>query len=126
MEKIPALKVLIDTESSPKYRIQQLDGNCSLSDLSPCENDQPNEHDDDSNSDQSISCPDCDQTLISNFHRCQDLEQIKSDQITEDLINIFSFNPFMGPHREKCEMEREGWKDRCLEYFVKYLFSAFL
>ena len=123
MEKIPALKVLIDTESSPKYRIQQLDGNCSLSDLSPCENDQPNEHDDDSNSDQSISCPDCDQTLTSNFHRCQDLEQIKSDQITKDLINIFSFNPFMGPHKEKCEMEREGWKDRSLECIESPLYD---
>ena len=112
MEKIPALKVLIDTESSPKYRIQQLDGNCSLSDLSPCENDQ-SEHGDDPNMDQSISCPNCDQTLTSTSHQCQDPDQIESDQITQELINTLSFNPFMGPHNERCEMERKRWKDEC-------------
>ena len=123
MEKIPALKVLIDTESSPKYRIQQLDGNCSLSDLSLCENDQPSEHGDDSNMDQSLSCPNCDQTLTDtwylndrycttpNFHLCQDSHQIKSDQITQELTTTLTFNPFMGPHNEKCEMERKEWKD---------------
>ena len=123
MEKIPALKVLIDTESSPKYRIQQLDGNCSLSDLSLCENDQPSEHGDDPNMDQSISCPNCDQTLTSTSHQCQDPDQIESDQITQELINTLSFNPFMGPHKEKCEMEREGWKDNCLECIESPLYD---
>ena len=41
MEEIPPLRVVIDRQSSsPKYRIQQFDGNCSLSDLSLSENDQ--------------------------------------------------------------------------------------
>ena len=115
MEKIPALKVLIDTQSSPKYRIQQLDGNCSLSDLSLCENDQ-SEHGDDSNMDQSISCPNCDQTLTSTSHQCKDPDQIKSDRITQELINTLSFNPFMGPHNEKCLKERKRWKDSCRLY----------
>ena len=117
MEKIPALKVLIDTQSSPKYRIQQLDGNCSLSDLSLCENDQ-SEHGDDPNMDQSISCPNCDQTLTSTSHQCQDPDQIESDQITQELINTLSFNPFMGPHYEKCEMERKKWKDECYKEMI--------
>ena len=112
--KVPTLKVLIDTQSSQKYRIQQLDGNCSLSDLSLCENDQQSEHGDDSNMDQSIICPNCDETLTSTFHQCQDSDQIKSDQITQELTTYLTFNPFMGPHNKKCEKEREKWKDDCL------------
>ena len=54
MDKVPPIKLLVDAQSSPKYRIQQLDGNCSLSDISLCEDDQPSEHGDDSHMDQSF------------------------------------------------------------------------
>ena len=54
MDKVPPIKLLVDARSSPKYRIQQLDGNCSLSDISLCEDDQPSEHGDDSHMDQSF------------------------------------------------------------------------
>ena len=82
MDKVPPLKVLVDAQSSPKYRIQQLDGNCSLSDLSLFDDNyqsehgdnQPSEHDDDPKTGQSTSCPNCDQPL-SIFHQCQDHNQ---------------------------------------------------
>ena len=82
MDKVPPLKVLVDAQSSPKYRIQQLDGNSSLSDLSlfddnqPSEHgdNQPSEHDDDPKMGQSTSCPNCDQPL-SISHQCQDPNQ---------------------------------------------------
>ena len=116
MDKVPPLKVLVDAQSLPKYRIQQFDGNCSLSDLSLCDNDQPSEHGDDFNMDQSISCPNCDQTLTSTSHQCQDSDhrcdgffQHTSDQITQELITIYTFDPFMGPHNEKCDEAREKW-----------------
>ena len=120
MDKAPPIKLLVDAQSSPKYRIQQLDGNCSLSDISLCENDQPSEHGDDSNMDQSIRCPNCDQTLTSTFHQCQDSDHKcdslcvhTSDRITQELITIFTFDPFMGPHNKKCNREREKWKKLC-------------
>ena len=82
MDKVPPIKVLVDAQSSPKYRIQQLDGNSSLSDLSlfddnqPSEHgdNQPSEHDDDPKMGQSTSCPNCDQPL-SISHQCQDPNQ---------------------------------------------------
>ena len=82
MDKVPPIKVLVDAQSSPKYRIQQLDGNSSLSDLSlfddnqPSEHgdNQPSEHDDDPKTGQSTNCPNCDQPL-SIFHQCQDSSQ---------------------------------------------------
>ena len=68
MEKVPPLKVLVDAKSSPKYRIQQTDGNSSLSDISLC--DQRSEHDDDPKMGQSTFCPNCDQPLLSISHQC--------------------------------------------------------
>ena len=77
MDKVPPLKVLVDAQSSPKYRIQQTDGNCSLSDISLC--DQPSEHGDDSNMDQCSLCPNCDQTFTSTHQCCEtDKTQLKS------------------------------------------------
>ena len=61
LEKVPPLTVLVDAQSSPKYRIQQVDGNSSL-----CENDQLCEHGDDSNTDQWAICPYCDRALTPN------------------------------------------------------------
>ena len=127
MDKVPPLKVLVNAQSTPKYRIQQLDGNCSLSDISLCEDDQPSEHDDDSNMDQSISCPNCDQTLTSTFHQCQDSDhmcdnfcQHTSDQITQELITTFTFDPFMGPHNEKCDWQKEKGKNVHLRLIERY------
>ena len=127
IDKVPPLKVLVNAQSTPKYRIQQLDGNCSLSDLSLCENDQPSEHGDDSNMDQSISCPNCDQTLTSTSHQCQDSDhrcdgfsQHTSDRITQEPITIYTFDPYMGPHNEKCDREGEKGKNdylRLIEIF---------
>ena len=71
LEKVPPLTVLVDARSSPKYRIQQFDGNSSLSDLSPCENDPPSEIGDDSKMDQSTYCPNCD---TSTYHQCHDAD----------------------------------------------------
>ena len=66
-----------EAQSSPKYRIQQTDGNCSLSDISLC--DQPSEHGDDSNMDQCSLCPNCDQTFTSTHQCCEtDETQLKS------------------------------------------------
>ena len=65
MEKVPPLKVLVDAQSSPKYRIQQTDGNSSLSDISLC--DQRSEHDDDPKMGQSTFCPNCDQPQLKAF-----------------------------------------------------------
>ena len=147
LEKVPPLTVLVDARSSPKYRIQQFDGNSSLSDLSPCENDPPSEIGDDSKMDQSTYCPNCD---TSTFHQCHDADyicdsmvilgdELYMDQssicphceqtlrpnirhgyfncdslcvrmsylITQDLIEDLTFDPFMGPHNEKCENARE-------------------
>ena len=74
MEEIPPLKVVIDRQSSlPKYRIQQIDGNCSLSDLSLCES----EINDPSglgylNDDQILTCSFCEKPLRLNkrLKRC--------------------------------------------------------
>ena len=67
---------------------------------------------------QSLSCPNCDQTLTSTFHQCQDSDhmcdnfcQHTSDQITQELITIFTFDPFMGPHNEKCDWQKEKGKN---------------
>ena len=73
MEKVPPLKVIVDAKSSPKYRIQQTDGNSSLSDISLC--DQRSEHDDDPKMGQSTFCPNCDQPLLSISHQCHDPDQ---------------------------------------------------
>ena len=90
MDKVPPLKLLVDAQSSPKYRIQQTDGNSSLSEISLCEEDQPcdPEHGDDSNSDQCSLCPNCDQTFTSTSHQCHD-------------------NPIMGHNRDDENEEKE-------------------
>ena len=158
MDKIPPLKLLVDTQSSAKlYRIQQFDGNSSLSDLSLCENDPPSDIGDDSKMDQCIYCPNCDKTLTSTFHQCHDVDHICDSMVilgdelymdqdsicphceqtlrpdrhgnfncdslcermtyleTQDIIEELTFDPFMGPHNEKCEKFREGWKAIWLE-----------
>ena len=113
MDKVPPIKVLVDAQSSPKYRIQQLDGNCSLSDLSlfddnqPSEHgdNQPSEHDDDPKTGQSTNCPNCDQPL-SIFHQCQDPNQ---------QTNIDICHPVNGHSR------KETPKDKILAIERKYL-----
>ena len=79
VQKVPPLKVLVNNQSSPKYRLHQLDGECSLSDedgeLSLCDDNQRSEHDDDPKIGQSTSCPNCDQPLLSIFHQCHDPDQ---------------------------------------------------
>ena len=112
MDKVPPLKVLVDAQSSPKYRIQQLDGNCSLSDLSLFDDNyqsehgdnQPSEHDDDPKTGQSTSCPNCDQPL-SIFHQCQDPNQ---------QTNIDNW------HTVNCHSEATA-KDKILALERKYL-----
>ena len=116
MDKAPPIKLLVDAESSPKYRIQQLDGNCSLSDISLCEDDQPSEHGDDSNMDQSLRCPNCDQTLTSTFHQCHGAEQEPTPSHGGE--NILTLKPFMGPHNKQCVKDRKTWKMdalRCID-----------
>ena len=113
MDKVPPLKVLVDAQSSPKYRIQQLDGNCSLSDLSLFDDNyqsehgdnQPSEHDDDPKTGQSTSCPNCDQPL-SIFHQCQDPNQ---------QTNIDICHPVNGRSR------KETMRDKILDLERKYL-----
>ena len=113
MDKVPPLKVLVDAQSSPKYRIQQLDGNCSLSDLSLFDDNyqsehgdnQPSEHDDDPKTGQSTSCPNCDQPL-SIFHQCQDPNQ---------QTNIDICHPVNGRSR------KETMRDKILDIERKYL-----
>ena len=112
MDKVPPIKVLVDAQSSPKYRIQQLDGNSSLSDLSlfddnqPSEHgdNQPSEHDDDPKTGQSTNCPNCDQPL-SIFHQCQDPNQ---------QTNIDNW------HTVNCHSEATA-KDKILALERKYL-----
>ena len=97
MDKVPPLKVLVDAQSSPKYRIQQLDGNSSLSDLSLFDDNyqsehgdnQPSEHDDDPKMGQSTSCPNCDQPL-SISHQCQDPNQQMNIDNWHTFIRIYS------------------------------------
>ena len=84
LEKVPPLKVLIDAQSSPKYRIQQFDGNSSLSDLALCDNDEPSELGDDTKMDQFIYCPNCDQTLTSNLHQCHAMPY--ADPICDSMV----------------------------------------
>ena len=113
MDKVPPLKVLVDAQSSPKYRIQQLDGNCSLSDLSLFDDNyqsehgdnQPSEHDDDPKTGQSTNCPVCDQPL-SIFHQCQDPNQ---------QTNIDICHPVNGRSR------KETMRDKILDIERKYL-----
>ena len=106
MDKVPPLKLLFDSQSTPRYLIQQLEGNSSL-----CENDQPSEHGDDSNKDQCPLCPNCDQTLTSTFHQCQDSDHT-SDQITQEPTTNLKTYTKMGRHTEKCEKNRKEWKER--------------
>ena len=90
---MPRLKVLIDQRASPKFRIQQLDGNTSLPEEEAflCDDNQQSEHDDDPQNGQSTSCPNCDQPLLSVSHQCYD-----SDQQT----NIDNFHPRNGQSKE--------------------------
>ena len=121
--KVRYLKVIVEQN----HRQNIGSNRSSLSDISLCENDPPSEHGDDSNMDQSLRCPNCDQTLTSTFHQCQDSDhmcdrfcQHTSDQITQELITTFTFDPFMGPHNEKCDREREKGKNdhlRLIEFF---------
>ena len=116
MDKVPPLKLLVDVHSFPRYRIQQFDGNSSLSDLNLCENDHQSEHGDDSNMDQSINCPFCDQTLTSTFHQCHEAEQEPTPSHGGE--NILTLKPFMGPHNKQCVKDRKTWKMdalRCIE-----------
>ena len=116
MDKVPPLKLLVDVHSFPRYRIQQFDGNSSLSDLNLCENDHQSEHGDDSNMDQSINCPFCDQTLTSTFHQCHGAEQEPTPSHGGE--NILTLKPFMGPHNKQCVKDRKTWKMdalRCIE-----------
>ena len=109
MDKVPPLKL-------PRYRIQQFDGNSSLSDLNLCENDHQSEHGDDSNMDQSINCPFCDQTLTSTFHQCHGAEQEPTPSHGGE--NILTLKPFMGPHNKQCVKDRKTWEMdalRCIE-----------
>ena len=115
MDVVPPLKVLVDRQaSSPKYRIQQFDGNCSLSDLSICEN-EPMEHDDDSNMDQLINCPLCDQILTSTFHQCEFPHNPDSPPLKRDTY-ILTLEPFLGPHNEQCVKEQGKWKKDTLRF----------
>ena len=116
MDKVPPLKLLVDVHSFPRYRIQQFDGNSSLSDLNLCENDHQSEHGDDSNMDQSINCPFCDQTLTSTFHQCHGAEQEPTPSHGGE--NILTLKPFIGPHNKQCVKNRKTWKMdalRCIE-----------
>ena len=109
MDKVPPLKL-------PRYRIQQFDGNSSLSDLNLCENDHQSEHGDDSNMDQSINCPFCDQTLTSTFHQCHGAEQEPTPSHGGETI--LTLKPFMGPHNKQCVKDRKTWEMdalRCIE-----------
>ena len=101
MDKVPPLKL-------PRYRIQQFDGNSSLSDLNLCENDHQSEHGDDSNMDQSLNCPFCDQTLTSTFHQCHGAEQEPTPSHGGE--NILTLKPFMGPHNKQCVKDRKTQK----------------
>ena len=110
MDKVPPLKL-------PRYRIQQFDGNSSLSDLNLCENDHQSEHGDDSNMDQSINCPFCDQTLTSTFHQCHGAEQEPTPSHGGE--NILTLKPFMGPHNKQCVKDRKTWEMdalRCIRH----------
>ena len=100
----PLLRQTIWGHSFPKYRIQQFDGNSSL-----CESDQPSEHDDYLNKDQCPLCPNCDQTLTSTFHQCQDSDHT-CDQITQEPTTKLKTYTKMGPHTEKCENKRKEWE----------------
>ena len=93
VQKVPRLKVLIDQRASPKFRIQQLDGNTSLPEEEAflCDDNQQSEHDDDPQNGQSTSCPNCDQPLLSVSHQCYD-----SDQQTY----IDNFHPRNGQSKE--------------------------
>jgi len=116
MDIVPPLKLLVDVHSFPRYRIQQFDGNSSLSDLNLCENDHQSEHGDDSNMDQSINCPCCDQILTSTFHQCNGAEQEPTPSHGGE--NILTLKPFMGPHNKQCVKDRKTWKMdalRCIE-----------
>ena len=88
MDKVPPLKVLIDPRASPKFRIQQLDGDISLpvEDGEPClcDDNQQSEHDDDPKKGQSTRCPNCDQILLSISHQCHDPDQ----QIDTHIDNV--------------------------------------
>ena len=106
---MPRLKVLIDQRASPKFRIQQLDGNTSLPEEEAflCDDNQQSEHDDDPQNGQSTSCPNCDQPLLSVSHQCYD-----SDQQT----NIDNFQ-----HRNGQSKEYERTLKDINDEFVKKL-----
>ena len=109
VQKVPPLKVLVNNQSSPKYRLQQFDGACSLSDedaeISLCDDNRQSEHDDDPKMGQSTSCPNCDQPL-SISHQCQDPKQ----QTNIDIC-----------HPVKSHSSNETTKDRILDLERKYV-----
>ena len=109
---MPPLKVLIDPRASPKFRIQQIDGNISLpeEDGEPClcDDNQQSEHDDDPKKGQSTKCPNCDQILMSISHQCHDPDQ---------QTNIDHFHPKNGHSKEEDIPE---WKKRADKIYLKF------
>ena len=99
VQKVPPLKVLVNNQASPKYRLHQVDGECSLSDedgeLSLCEDNQRSEHDDDPKMGRSTNCPNCDEPFSSK-HLCQDHDYQKFDEKCN----------FNQNHSEEMETER--------------------
>ena len=68
--------------------------------------------------DQDSICPHCEQTLRPDRHgnfNCDSLCERMTYLETQDIIEELTFDPFMGPHNEKCEKFREGWKAIWLE-----------
>ena len=101
--KVPPLKVLVDTQSSsPIYRIEQIDGNCSLSELNLCENDQPSDSTSfqlahtrnpsrsklkytDDNTRSEILCDMCN-CVMTTTHQCSDTTEIHTTE--NDITDI--------------------------------------
>ena len=101
--KVPPLKVLVDTQSSsPIYRIEQVDGNCSLSDLNLCENDHPSDSTSfhlahtrnpnrsklkytDDNTRSEILCDMCN-CVMTTTHQCSDTTEIHTTE--NDITDI--------------------------------------
>ena len=68
--------------------------------------------------DQCSISPHCEQTLRPDRHgyfNCDSLCVRMSYLVTQGRIADLTFDPFIGPHDEKCERFREGWKAYWLE-----------
>ena len=84
VQKVPPLKVLVNNQTSPKYRLHQLDGACSLSD--------EDTNDTDSDDQSEILCAMCNLKMTPTHQCCETQLKSKYDKIMYDCEKAIADN----------------------------------